>query len=489
MAIDRSGRMLFYPGKSTSSFSPRVGMGSGWAKFNKKAILTGVDASGDNRTDILYMDSSGNLLLYPGQGNSKYSSRVTIASGLGTFKHVFIVRNGVNHKPTVYGLKSNGQLNYYVPNGTSKIKTSGTVRDSAGKVINFNVLADASAIEDFDKDGYSDLVKVTAAGELALYRGQAQGFDTKPIIIGGYGWEPFTRIFYCDGTAETTCIFAVHSSGNLYRYTWTIKGTPGKFMAIPKSQPVAPPAPAKPKVGYTAPTGYLQVTDKIKPLTATNTLTAGMNGVKVKIVQRKLGIWYTSRLATMDSSTMAAVKNFQRRVGLSATGVVNKATWDKLKTGYAWTIDQYQAKPVALTATKSQRIDAMIDYAMDQRGSQYVWGGAGSYNLGFDCSGLALQALYRAGLDPQPINVIKHAWPTYRSSRELYNHPKLKHYPLAQRKRGDLIFYRNSAGSIYHVGIYLGNNKMVHTDVMGKPARVQSIYYADLAPQVVRPFV
>lgn len=241
--------------------------------------------------------------------------------------------------------------------------------------------------------------------------------------------------------------------------------------------------------GYTTPGGYLKVTDHITSLNGqSNTLTPGFNGVKVRIVQQKLGVWYSSKLATMDAATVRAVHTFQRRVGLRQDGIVGQATWQRLNTGLPWTIDGYQAQPVALSATKNERIETMIDYAWHQSGSDYVWGGAGSYRLGFDCSGLVLQSLYAAGLDPQPINVLLHAYPSYRTSQELYRHPQLMHVPTGQRLRGDLVFYVDASGTIYHTGIYIGSDQIIHTDWMGRPARVDTVYQGRLAPTVVRPF-
>ena len=243
--------------------------------------------------------------------------------------------------------------------------------------------------------------------------------------------------------------------------------------------------------GYEAPAGYLQPTDHITGLgDATNTLTWGLNGTKVRIAQVRLGLWHSNKLASVDAPFVAAVKNFQQRAGLPVTGVVDKATWDAMDTGYPWTVDQYQATPLPLTATRNERVEAMIGYAWNQTGSSYTWGGAGPYDQGFDCSGLVLQSLYVAGLDPQPINVIKHAWPSYRTSQELYAYPYFQHVPLAQRQRGDLIFYTTS-GTVTHVAIYLGDDLIVHTDWMGRPARMQHItagYGWDrMTSDVVRP--
>ena len=244
--------------------------------------------------------------------------------------------------------------------------------------------------------------------------------------------------------------------------------------------------------GYHAPAGYLQPTDHITSLGyATNDLTWGMNGIKVRIVQQRLGIWSSGTLASVDATFQRAVRNFQARAGLPQTGVVDRATWDALGTGYSWWVDQYQATPVSLSATRSERIEAMIGYAWTQIGSSYTWGGAGSYSFGFDCSGLVLQSLYAAGMDPQPIDVIRHAWPSYRTSQELYAYSGFQHVPFNQRQRGDLIFYTTN-GVVTHVSIYLGDDMVVHTDWMGRPARMDHITagysWYRIAPTVVRPF-
>ena len=242
-------------------------------------------------------------------------------------------------------------------------------------------------------------------------------------------------------------------------------------------------APSGAWIGYRAPSGYLQPVDSVTPLGwSTNTLTWGMNGVKVRIVQQRLGLWHSRKLASVDSSFVSAVKNFQRRVGLPQTGVVDESTW--------W-VDQHQEVPTSLSATRGERIETMIGYAWNQTDSSYTWGGAGPYGLGFDCSGLVLQSLYKAGLDPQPINVIKHGWPDYRSSQELYKHPQMMHVPLSQRQRGDLIFYTTD-GVVTHVAIYLGGDQVIHTDWMGRPARIDHITvtygWGNMTSDVVRPF-
>ncbi len=76
----------------------------------------------------------------------------------------------------------------------------------------------------------------------------------------------------------------------------------------------------------------------------------------------------------------------------------------------------------------------------------YQWGGAGPRD--FDCSGLVQQAFASAG-----ISLPRVATAQYAASS--------KHVPLAQAQPGDLVFW-GSPGNFYHVGIYIGNNKVVN---------------------------
>jgi hypothetical protein len=240
----------------------------------------------------------------------------------------------------------------------------------------------------------------------------------------------------------------------------------------------------------TAATGYLRPTDSITPAEGCIRLTPGMNGVKVRMVQRRLGMG--SRWETMDSATIARVERFQRRHGLRASGVVNRATWNAMGFREGFCFDRWQADPaLPLGATRRQRIRTMIRFALRYRGAEYVWGGAGRPRYGVDCSGLVLQALYRAGLDPQPITIDKHVLPRYRTSKAMYGHDRLRHLPLARKRRGDLIFYRkDSTGDINHVAIYLGHGRLV--EAKGDDVHVARVrrHYTDqtIAATVVRPF-
>lgn len=72
-------------------------------------------------------------------------------------------------------------------------------------------------------------------------------------------------------------------------------------------------------------------------------------------------------------------------------------------------------------------------------------GAVGPRGYGVNCSGRVLQALYSAGLDPQPITVDKHVLPDYWTSRELLDHPLLAHLLPFAIRRGDLVFWRSTS--------------------------------------------
>ncbi len=229
----------------------------------------------------------------------------------------------------------------------------------------------------------------------------------------------------------------------------------------------------------------------ITPAAGCHDLVPGFNGVKVKIVQRRLGM-AASTWETMDATTVSKVRAFQSTRALRKDGVVDRATWQALGIPEDFCMDRYQARPtVSVDASDAERVEAFVGAARSYLGDEYVWGGAGSEGYGVDCSGLVLQALYAAGIDPQPISVDLHVQPTYRTSQALFAHPGFAHVPLSQVRRGDLVFYtKNSTGLINHVAIALGGGQLIEardTDVHVAPL-VRSLSSQTIVQTAVRPF-
>ncbi|APU15293.1 C40 family peptidase [Actinoalloteichus fjordicus] len=109
-----------------------------------------------------------------------------------------------------------------------------------------------------------------------------------------------------------------------------------------------------------------------------------------------------------------------------------------------------------------------INYAMGQLGLPYVWGGNGpdGGHAGFDCSGLTTAAYAAAGVTlPRTAHTQYHAGPRLPDDTALLP--------------GDLVFYGNPATKITHVGLYLGNDQMIHAPTFGQPVQIGAYRWDD----------
>ena len=212
---------------------------------------------------------------------------------------------------------------------------------------------------------------------------------------------------------------------------------------------------------YKNPPGYIQLKDKISVSGAGKNLVRGTMGLRVAKVQRKLGMGHVWEI--VGPTTISKVMAFQKTKGLKVTGVVDLTTWKKMGFSESswYTLDSY-VTPVKTNSksTRSDLVEQMIKTAESYLGTEYVVGAAGAPGSGIDCSGLVMQAMYSIGIDPAPVSVTRHTQPGYEyESRNLWNLPTLK--TVQKPQRGDLVFYKNSAGTIIHVAIYLGNNRVI----------------------------
>ncbi|MFW0785653.1 NlpC/P60 family protein [Gordonia sp. CPCC 206044] len=136
-----------------------------------------------------------------------------------------------------------------------------------------------------------------------------------------------------------------------------------------------------------------------------------------------------------------------------------------------------------------QAIEISVNRALSQLNVPYAWGGGdangptrgirdggvadsyGDYNkIGFDCSGLMIYAFAGVGID----------LPHYTG----YQYTSGPQVPLAQMKRGDMIFYGPNASQ--HVALYLGDGKMVEAPESGSVVKVSPVRTAGAMPNVVR---
>ncbi|MGL4483346.1 MAG: NlpC/P60 family protein [Anaerovoracaceae bacterium] len=218
---------------------------------------------------------------------------------------------------------------------------------------------------------------------------------------------------------------------------------------------------------YQNPKKYIKIKDNIILKHKGNySLKLGYMGLKVRKVNNYFHIG-NKNWPRYTYLTKSKVKTFQKKKGLKVTGVVNEKTW--LKMGFSeesWNNLGAYVSPIKVnpSSTKKQHVEAMIKRAKEYKGKNYVVGASGRLKDGVDCSGLVMQALFAAGVDPYPVSPVRHSKPAYEyESRRLWKDKRYKTVPYSKKKRGDLIFYHGGNGVVIHVAIYLGKGKVIES--------------------------
>ncbi|CAG7615839.1 hypothetical protein PAESOLCIP111_01832 [Paenibacillus solanacearum] len=107
-------------------------------------------------------------------------------------------------------------------------------------------------------------------------------------------------------------------------------------------------------------------------------------------------------------------------------------------------------------AQAKSQVDKIIDTGDDFMGVRYKFGAPSGSDKVFDCSSF-MQYIFK-----------EHGVKLPRESRDQAK--KGKHVSRSNLKKGDLVFFstrKSGKGKIGHVGVYIGNGKILHT--YGKP--------------------
>lgn len=110
----------------------------------------------------------------------------------------------------------------------------------------------------------------------------------------------------------------------------------------------------------------------------------------------------------------------------------------------------------------------VLDYAKQFIGTPYVWGG--TTPNGFDCSGLVQYVFRQAG-----VNLPRVSADQAKAGTAVKD--------VASARPGDLVFWRGSNGNPNHIGIYVGDGKMLEAPRTGLNVRIRDI---SSAPHAIR---
>jgi cell wall-associated NlpC family hydrolase len=185
------------------------------------------------------------------------------------------------------------------------------------------------------------------------------------------------------------------------------------------------------------------------------------------------------------------LKSIGERGSIATAGEESKAQWQQAKklqdlysnynvsTVFGANYDPQLIPPGATSNSKGAQALAIAMTAL-KNGTPYVWGGNSLVN-GVDCSGLVQQAYSKLGI---------------KLPRSTYEQAKAGQVvSVGNALPGDLVFYNtgsrdpNGIGTYGHVGIYMGNGKILEAANSKAGIRTSSINGSNGAPSlVIRPW-
>lgn len=233
------------------------------------------------------------------------------------------------------------------------------------------------------------------------------------------------------------------------------------------------------KVEYKGSTRYVSNKySKIKTISQTSNQSSSQSNDSIKkvgkVTSTKLNVRkgpgksYSIKKTIKKGSVVGLIKSYSNgwskvKLSNSSTGYVF-SDYMKTYSGDSSDIKVTYTK-TSNQSTNNKKIDTVISTLKSQVGKPYVYGAAGPNS--FDCSGLTYYCYKKAGIY---LN---------RSSRDQASNGK--YVSKSNLKPGDLIFFNSGTNSIRHVGMYVGNNKFIHSPSPGKTVRYESLstsYYA-----------
>ncbi|MGN0784594.1 MAG: NlpC/P60 family protein [Candidatus Aphodomorpha sp.] len=174
---------------------------------------------------------------------------------------------------------------------------------------------------------------------------------------------------------------------------------------------------------------------------STTLLRSGSRGSAVKQLQEQLillGYLDDRADGIFGRLTDAAVRQYQRRNGLTVDGIAGKITLGQV-------------------SAEAQRVQTVVNAAKAHLGLPYLYGGT-SPSTGFDCSGLTQYAFRQAG-----ITIPRVSYEQAAAGRAV---------PYSQLRVGDLVAFNSP---VSHVGIYVGNGQFIHSPRTGDVVKISKL--------------
>ncbi|WP_225447388.1 FG-GAP-like repeat-containing protein [Streptacidiphilus sp. PB12-B1b] len=131
LAVDGSGTMWLYPGTAKGGLGARVRISGGWNAYN--LITAHGDLTGDGIADVVVRDPQGRLWTYVGNGKGGFQThRVYVGSGWGGFNALVVGGDLTQQgRMQLIGRTSGGTCYLYTSNGAGGFSYNGAVGGNA----------------------------------------------------------------------------------------------------------------------------------------------------------------------------------------------------------------------------------------------------------------------------------------------------------------------------------------------------------------------
>ncbi|MFW3172132.1 C40 family peptidase [Geodermatophilus sp. CPCC 206100] len=212
--------------------------------------------------------------------------------------------------------------------------------------------------------------------------------------------------------------------------------------------------------------------DVVQQMTTLDLIASHTEGLlaEVSIAERTAQEARTAADAAAAQATAGLAELERQQAEVRSRVAAYEADFDRLTAAEQAAVTTRLAGPslaapstaAVVAAAPSDQVAAALEKALAQIGDAYVWGGTGPD--GFDCSGLTSFAYAAAGV------ALPHSSRAQSRMGVAVDRSALQ--------PGDLVFF---GSPVYHVGIYVGDGKMVHARTFGQPVAVTSVDQGDYA--------
>ena len=400
--------------------------------------ISGGSGDSDKVTDLekfdIYMESKGNFMLFESPIESDWKGKISRMFGW----------NVINNKVTLYNwldINAGGEKVIAVNDGTVSSSSDGlTLTDDTGWKIKYKGVSPTKS----GKVKIGDQIG-TASGKLSI-----QIINDQNQIL-----NPYFHLWSESGQVQYK-MYNPRPNTNIGSLDFSSGGGWGQGGAMPSE--------AQPIGDYFIATAYTPDPKENGGYSGTamgTKLVRGVVAVDPKVIPLGSVLWVEGYGVCRAEDTGGAIKG--KRLDLLFETKKEAYNWGRRKVRVAILPKGY--KPTGNGGNVSERRISILKEAQRYGGVPYVWGGTSP--RGFDCSGFIHYVYKQKG-----INIPRETVSLYNGARKV---------SAEQAKPGDIVFFHrtyNTSKPISHVGIYIGNGKMIHASTRGvREADLNSRYW------------